>query len=87
MDRQTDRQNLTTLVILTHIFLNAVSCQPLNLEHGYVSYTRLPLPNGDYPVGTVASFSCDHQHILSGDTTKSTCENTWNWTEIPKCIR
>ena len=62
----------------------AVTCSPLSLVNGRVSYDMLAI-DGEYDVSTVATFTCNYGYSKSGCST-STCGNSGNWSkEIPIC--
>ena len=65
----------------------AVTCSAITLENGEVTYTTTQV-SAEYPLDTVATFSCSSQSKLSGSSS-STCqafENTGNWNpQIPTC--
>ena len=63
-----------------------VSCEPLqNLENGDVTYNETRLPNGEYPVDTLATFMCDRAYENNG-ADSSTCQTTGDWDEqTPTC--
>ena len=58
--------------------LNVVTCAVLSLEDGQIDYTEAAEINGEYPVGTVASFSCNSGLSLSGSES-SICQMSGNW--------
>ena len=66
--------------------MQAGNCPALNgIADGMVSYSMLPESNGEYPEGTVATFSCDAGTELFGDTTR-TCQSDHTWTNSdPTC--
>ena len=63
------------------IFFNidAVTCSSLSLSNDEVSYSGSAV-NGEYPVNTVASFTCNSGYALSGSES-STCETSGTWNE------
>ena len=71
---------------LTHCF-PTVTCSAITLENGQVTYS-MPPQNGEYPLNTLATFSCSPQSSLSGSVS-STCQvsgNSANWNaETPTC--
>ena len=65
--------------------LPAVTCSALSLTNGQVTYDESAVTSGEYPVGTVATFRCDHGYSSSGSTL-STCETSTSWDqETPTC--
>ena len=63
------------------------TCGSLSLTNGQVNYNELPLTSGGYPVGTVASFSCDHGFYLSS-IISTTCDVSGTWSQNhPRCIQ
>ena len=65
----------------------AVTCSAITLENGEVIYTMSP-QNGEFPLNTVATFSCSPQSNLSG-CSSSICQasgNSGNWNpHAPTC--
>jgi sushi repeat-containing protein (SCR repeat) len=51
------------------------------------SYSIDPVLTGDYASGTVASWSCASNYVISGDTTSWTCQPTgvWSSNTYPTC--
>ena len=47
-------------------FLLVVFCDPLMLDNGRVRYNKSKNLNGKYPLGTVASFTCNHGYLVEG---------------------
>ena len=67
------------------VYLFIVTCAPLTLINGDVSYSTSAV-YGRYPVGTTASFTCDNIYIRNG-LDSSTCNITGEWMdELPTCI-
>ena len=59
-------------------------CDGLLLPNGEVNYDPESI-NGEYPVGTIASFTCDSGYNLNGSTSR-TCQPSGNWTQrTPDC--
>ena len=72
------------LNILTLLYIYPVRCAPLSLVSGEVSNTE-SAENGQYPVDTVASFSCDSGYYQHGPNSV-TCQTSGNWNEeAPRC--
>ena len=68
------------------VHLSIVTCGHLNLINGHVTYNRSPV-GGNYPVDTVASFSCNSGYYKSQAGTR-TCQETRNWSnQNPTCNR
>ena len=56
----------------------------LSLENGEITYNTSSL-NGDYPLYTVASFSCDEFYSREGSSS-AICQNSGNWNpQAPTC--
>ena len=66
--------------------LTGGSCAALNiLENGRVTYTESPMPDGRYPVATMATFTCNHGYILDGSHSR-TCQPSLEWSQqTPIC--
>ena len=62
----------------------AVTCSTLSLQNGRVSYDKDPADDGHYPVNTIATFTCDDEHYLDGDSA-ATCESSSTWSQQPMC--
>ena len=70
--------------IFYHYYIYPVRCAPLSLVNGEVSYTK-PAENGQYPVDTVASFSCNSDYYQNGGDS-TTCQTSGNWNKkSPTC--
>ena len=67
---------------LYNIFVIVVTCVPLNLASGQISYNTTALANGGYPVGTVVSFTCFDTFNKFG-VEASTCLVTGLWNDQP----
>ena len=68
-----------------YFFLNVVTCVVLSLQNGQISYNDSQATNGEYPVDTVASFSCNYGHSRSGSNSR-TCQIQGDWDqETPTC--
>ena len=73
-------QNLIrTDMLLIYFNIDAVTYSSLSLSNGEVSYSGSAM-NGEYPVNTVASFTCNSGYALSGSES-STCETSGTWNE------
>jgi len=63
---------------------NAITCGPLRVQHGSVSFT-----NGDL-LGSQATVTCSHNFVLSNPTTLATCTmtgaTTGAWLDVPTCV-
>ena len=67
-------------------YLHVVLCAGLSLQNGQVRYNQASM-NGQYPVGTTASFSCGSGYKLRGQNSRS-CQATGTWTQTtPECER
>ena len=75
---------------LLFLIFYAVTCPPLFLEYGEITYTTSLLPDElylrhGYSVGTMASFSCYEFHNREGSSSM-TCQSSGNWSgSIPIC--
>ena len=58
--------------------LNVVLCKALSLKNGDIAYNESSDINGEYPVGTVASFLCNSGFSICGSKS-STCQMSGNW--------
>ena len=57
----------------------AVTCPAISLSHGLVSYNRDQIGEDLYPLGTVASFSCDKGYHRDGcEATTCPASGEWN---------
>ena len=59
-------------------YLQIVTCEALSLVNGQIDYTESSLTNGEYPVDTVATFTCDFRYFLSGSESV-TCQISGEW--------
>ena len=57
-----------------------MTCQALSLVNGQINYNEPAAINGDYPVGTVASFTCTDNYYLSGSES-ITCQTSGDWNQ------
>ena len=63
-----------------------MSCPALSLSNGTVNYDRDRANNGQYPVNTTATFTCDDDYYPDGDES-TTCESSGIWSQsIPTCM-
>ena len=61
------------------------TCAQLNLDNGGVTYNESMVMTDEYPVDTLASFSCDRGYNLNGSAT-STCQTSGEWDQdTPTC--
>ena len=61
------------------------TCEALSLVNGQIDYSDSALTAGEYPVDTVASFTCDFRYYLSG-AGSITCQTSGKWNaESPMC--
>ena len=56
-----------------------VLCDGLSLPNGEVNYDPESI-NGEYPMGTIASFTCNYGYNLNGSNSR-TCQISGNWTQ------
>ena len=57
------------------------------MENGQTNYNKSPVTNGEYPVDTTVSFTCNYGYMRTGSTS-STCQTSGNWTEqSPTCMQ
>ena len=52
--------------LISYLQIIDPTCEALSLVNGQIDYTQSPLTTGEYPVDTVASFTCDFRYYLSG---------------------
>ena len=72
-------------IIDPRIFVSE-TCESLGLLWGSVSYSKTHLYGYQYPVGTMATFRCYQNLVLSGPRTR-TCQASGYWSsQLPKCI-
>ena len=64
-------------MILCLPFLLAVLCGFLTLNNGQVSYNSQEV-NGKYPVGTVATYTCNYGYRLAGSRSRI-CQKSGLW--------
>ena len=78
--------NIQLQKVLYYLVLAAV-CEGIVLANGEVTYNTSPL-NGNYTLGTTASFQCNDQYYLQGSQS-STCElkSTLTHTDYLFCIQ
>ena len=60
-------------------FILTVLCEDLYLSNGQVSFDQAEV-NGQYPVDTVATFTCIHGYSLEGSSTR-TCQASGIWNQ------
>ena len=66
--------------------LAVVKCGALSISNGAVAYSRDPV-NGQYTVGTIASFSCYSGYRRDGPSSR-TCQISGKWNQrTPNCNR
>ena len=53
------------------------TCPALSISNGDITYNKNAL-NGNYPVGTIASFRCDYGYLLQGQH-GAYCQQSGNW--------
>ena len=65
-------------------YFHVVLCDGLSLSNGRVSYNQESV-NGEYPVGTTASYTCNSGYNLKGPNPR-TCQSSGTWTQgSPYC--
>ena len=66
--------------------LLVVTCSALrSLGNGRINYTHSTLENGAFPVGTIASFTCNEGYFLIGSEAAS-CQTSGTWNaNTPSC--
>ena len=64
--------------IISKYTLNVVTCEALSLENGHIAYNESSDINGQYPVDTMASFSCSSGFSLTGSES-SICQMSGHW--------
>ena len=65
--------------------LTTVTCTALNLTNGQITYDQDTATNEEYPVGTIATFTCSHGYSLSGSDL-SICQTLRSWNQqVPTC--
>ena len=71
------------------MILNAVTCEPLSLKNGQVTYNASEVTEHSfefYYAGAMATFSCQDGYHLSGSDT-SICQASKTWSgQTPSCI-
>ena len=70
----------TTYAIVNIVNIYSVAiCEVLQPpENGNISYNESLIRNEGYPMGTLASFTCDHPYTLNVPN-MSTCQASRNW--------
>ena len=72
------------LFISYHLYCVVVTCPDLSLANGQITYDPLSSSN-QYPVDSVASFTCDYGYRLLGSDS-TTCHSSGTWSEpTPTC--
>ena len=67
--------------------VTVVTCAPVSLNNGGVSYNKSPVKNVRYPFNTQASFTCNSGYRLDGSSS-STCHGQGSWNKgVPTCIK
>ena len=61
-----------------------VTCAAVTVANSEISYNKLALENGGYPLGTVASFTCFDGFNLYGFES-GTCLATGRFSQTPAC--
>ena len=65
-------------------YFYAVFCNGFSLSNGQVTYNLVSM-NGQYPVGTTASFTCDSGYNVVGSNS-ITCQPSGTWNQqAPNC--
>ena len=64
-----------------HVF-SVVTCSTLSLANGQIQYNASLASNAEYPVDTLASFTCNHGYTISGSSL-SICQPSGNWNHQP----
>ena len=69
------------------MLIPAVTCPSLSIpSDGQIGYSLAVQVNGEFLVGTVATFTCSGGFELVGDTVRE-CESDSSWTNIqPSCL-
>ena len=71
------------LKIRRYYYNTAMTCEAIgHLGNGTISYNKQPLTNGQYPVNTSASFTCNTGYAISGDM-NITCQASGHWNHSP----
>ena len=79
------QKNLLIALYAVRVTIIAGTCPDISLPDGRVSFNRDPTDNGQYPVETIATFTCNPLHSLYGDES-TTCETSGSWShQIPTC--
>ena len=76
--------------ILVHLIkqINVVGVCPslASLPNGQVDYDSNPDDDGQYPMNASATFSCNDEYVLDGETS-TICQDSGNWNQpTPTCI-
>ena len=75
----------TCAMFVKYKFCSLVTCPVLHLSNGGISYNKSPLNNGGYPIGTVASFSCNYGYSQTQSNSR-TCQTSGMWNQqTPTC--
>ena len=76
---------LYIIKLISYLQIIDPTCETLSLVNGQIDYTESALTNGEYPVDTVATFTCDFRYYLSGSES-ITCQTSGEWNaESPMC--
>ena len=75
------------IYIFKHTFLSTVTCESITFLNGQVTYDHDTETNGEYAVGTIATFTCNYGYSSFPPVlVLSTCETTSSWDmEAPAC--
>ena len=64
---------------------SAASCSALIVSNGSVSYARVSVEDGRFPVDTIATFTCNSGYYVYGDLS-ATCTALGIWSQqTPTC--
>ena len=63
-------------------FAGLCDALPNNIPNGGVQYNQ-PQYDGQYRIGTKASYHCDYYHVRSSGPFMKTCQPNSQWTSIP----
>ena len=82
----TIRYTLRLVDLADKSILTIVTCEALGApDNGQITYSLPSVTNGEYPVDTVASFTCNDGYYRLGSGSR-TCQTTGSWDQTtPTC--
>ena len=72
------------------IYSGDESCPPFEVLHGIAHYTNPPLENGDYPIDTMVTITCNEGYEETNPGASRVCSRTgiyWSGQYRMTCLR